>query len=681
MDKDKTPSSIQPSAFNVLPGDVCTVLLPWDQGSDSVIATFGFLVNRFWSTAANRSTQLFYQFRCAMENPRDADIECTLASKVTTDPVKLSGEASADRQRPEESSVPTFGTLADGRFYYVYRVLLYCDDFVPRSSMFTKGSVGGCYFLPLSLSLNRRRGRTAVRTIALTPTGVSTNQVLDYIIPDIIQGMTEGFESVDADGTPVTIFIEVVGFIGDYPELSKVTDVMSHAAGKPCTLCIFRHRNLEDSSNYAYSITIHSCHTSFARSLRKTLALRSATLSADDYRLLGMKTGSVSDINEPGRWPLVKLACEIDQNRPSIPRTEFNKPVVSPTFDPYTQNVVAPDHLLAGIGKYLVESVFLSITNNRKRYELDTRMCFELKTLGMGSHSNIFNLKTKSLNKMSMSNVYAIILLLTPHLHSLHFNNSFKLLPVVKLFSNLIALTFWWPTLTVGGPSAVQYVLGVDQSAYHTDMITMASKFVSEIGLLCNESAIIRKRLDKPNIHRVLELYQSTIPNYSHALFTLDMGFEHNHQPLKSSLLRNTNINCHLSAVYQSLGSDWFRRISELLSQIDWSNVSRYTSDELKCSLRRLFFGDCGTELEASPMGDQFRHQMDAHLEKVLHPSFVKLLRRWYSKYQSDWSQGFWVGQKKGRSTKTEALRSRHCSTTILNAALQCSTSSISGAR
>ena len=54
-----------------------------------------------------------------------------------------------------------------------------------------------------------------MRTISLTPTGVSTNAILDLIIDDIILAMTEGIAAVDADGQAVRVFVEIIGFVGD----------------------------------------------------------------------------------------------------------------------------------------------------------------------------------------------------------------------------------------------------------------------------------------------------------------------------------------------------------------------------------------------------------------------------------------------------------------------------------
>lgn len=106
--------------------------------------------------------------------------------------------------RSGDQIVSSFGKLNDGRRYFVYRILLYCDGFSQYKER--KGFAGGCYILPLNLPLKVRQSSKAVRVLALTPPGVSTNSVLEEIIPDIVEGCTQGFEAVTPDGETIQIF-------------------------------------------------------------------------------------------------------------------------------------------------------------------------------------------------------------------------------------------------------------------------------------------------------------------------------------------------------------------------------------------------------------------------------------------------------------------------------------------
>jgi hypothetical protein len=105
------------------------------------------------------------------------------------------------------------GYLHDGRRYVVYSVLLYCDDFKPYTSK--SRSFLGCYMLPMGIPPSQKSGYGAGRYIDLTPPQVSINEILQYIIQDIVKYSTTSVMGVDPCGNPVTIFIDVLGYIGD----------------------------------------------------------------------------------------------------------------------------------------------------------------------------------------------------------------------------------------------------------------------------------------------------------------------------------------------------------------------------------------------------------------------------------------------------------------------------------
>ena len=97
----------------------------------------------------------------------------------------------------ERSTSPSLGILQDGRKYVVYRFLLYADGFIPFTGK--KGSMSGCYMLPLGISPDHRTSIGAVRKIALTPPGVSPNIVIQEIVKDIVQGTVEGLSTMDSN--------------------------------------------------------------------------------------------------------------------------------------------------------------------------------------------------------------------------------------------------------------------------------------------------------------------------------------------------------------------------------------------------------------------------------------------------------------------------------------------------
>ena len=127
--------------------------------------------------------------------------------------------------------------------------------------------------IPLNLSMEKRRVLSGRRTISLTPPGVSTNDVLDFIIDDLVDASVNGVIGIDPTGKSCRIFIDVVGFVAEYPASPDVLDVMKHGIIAPCTHCTFRRRKTKLESRYAFSCDIHSNNTSFVRSLHRTKLL------------------------------------------------------------------------------------------------------------------------------------------------------------------------------------------------------------------------------------------------------------------------------------------------------------------------------------------------------------------------------------------------------------------------
>ena len=89
------------------------------------------------------------------------------------------------------------------------------------------------YLIPMCITERDRRSRIAMHTISLTPPGVCTNQFLLRIIPDIVEG-TKEIDRVLPSGEPVVIFLDVVGFVTEYPAATEPLDIRRHTTDTPC---------------------------------------------------------------------------------------------------------------------------------------------------------------------------------------------------------------------------------------------------------------------------------------------------------------------------------------------------------------------------------------------------------------------------------------------------------------
>ena len=65
--------------------------------------------------------------------------------------------------------------------------------------------------------------------LGLTSPGILTNLIiLSGLIKYIVKCSTQGFASFDADGFPITIFLDIVVFIGEYPAVTQMDDLLGH---------------------------------------------------------------------------------------------------------------------------------------------------------------------------------------------------------------------------------------------------------------------------------------------------------------------------------------------------------------------------------------------------------------------------------------------------------------------
>ena len=148
----------------------------------------------------------------------------------------------------------------------------------------------------------------------------------------------------------------------------------------------------------------------------------------------------------------------------------------------------------------------------------------------------------------------------------------------------------------------------------------------------------------------------TTIPKFSHALFISEMVFEHNHQPLKAFLARNTNSSCHNSSVYNNLARDWFRRVFELHTLKDRRNDTEdgISLNAINRSLRCLFFGIESQKLQESKVAHaELIKEMDEKISTLLTPSFIHRLDTCYSSSMTEWPVGKWVPRRPKSSSSS----------------------------
>jgi hypothetical protein len=310
---------------------------------------------------------------------------------------------------------PCSGYLHDGRKYVVYRVLLYCDDFQPYASK--SGSFGGCYMLPVGIPPSKRSGYGSVRYIGLTPPQVSSNEILQYIIQDIVKCSTTGVRGVDPWGNPVTIFIDVLGYIGDYPAVTHSLDLLGQNSRATCHLCSFIRQvriGPTDLPCYGYTTSVHSKATSFCRSIDRMKILREENTATQELNTLGFQP--TFDVIEN---LLHALSEALKEARYLVPLSNGGDPVVPALFDPYIYSVAAPDHQLFGLAQDVLRATLNHCHCSPSAREIcDCLIRITLSSHDLGKHRQIINASSATINSMGMKEMFEVLIVAPTSLES-----------------------------------------------------------------------------------------------------------------------------------------------------------------------------------------------------------------------------------------------------------------------
>jgi len=605
----------------VLPGDMCVLLsASADEGPSTV---YSLLIRRFWRYSTEVQEAVLFLCLDIRKNLGNSYEVHNITTPVV---VKIGLYRTIEPPLP---AAPLRGELMDGRKYIVYRMLLYADDFKPFKSSYSRGQVGGVYMMPLGLSTRDKFSPSSIRCISLAPLGVNSNVVLSAIMDDIIKGATDGIPVRLPDGEDVYVFLDFVAFVADYPAASKLIDVNGQAGLAPCTHCTFikycgnDHRT---SSRYARTTSVHSQNSSAVRSRSRHDAMNAANLSHEGYQRLGMNKANTYD---QIRCPLHYFERKLHEERHKIPSTRDGRPVVPHTFCPYQSQTIGTDHVLNGITLNCITACAYALPPVDRK-EFDCRIRHELKANGLVQQSRIFNHKGGSefgMYSLSFSDCACIFSIICPVVRVMfkRFMETStvypKLLAMIEEMHTLVGLTYFWPQPSVDPQEDYEYFVGSGRSRYLADLLSHAQKLLQLINDISKLNLTLRSIIDKPNVHRLYELYVHTIPAFGHCRQIQELTFEHGHQALKRVWEHHNGKENHISAVQESLFNDYFERLFNFRKDGIRNNLQshpEYMSDMFKLLLGRdaEYSADDPQMVElAAVLESMFTKEVDTSLE------------------------------------------------------------------
>lgn len=612
------------SELIIRPGDIVSFLKLNDCTNDDSLVVF---VNRFWLSRLHNDRQ----FILLMHKNTSHDLSHFFIPSFGVPQLlfQAQGNEQQDHQ-PNQWPCHTTGKLADGTTFYKYRVLLYADDFNARSPLFPKGSVGGVYLMPIGLSVKSNRSQSSVRTVSLTPQFVSTNYILNILSEDLVDSCLNGFLCIDAFGSQVRCFLEVVGYVADYPASSAALDVKGHNAFSPCTHCSFHYCTADNASKYSYTGSVNSSHSAHRRTQDRFHSLHRAGFTDEEAKMLGLKAASVEIFNNKSAAPLLKFASMYNSSLYSKRLSQGHDDNLY-ELDGYTLNVIAPDHLLTGLMKGILLCTFLHIDNKQLQDKFDILLKCSLLRFGFQSQNKIFK-NNKLVSGLTLSMIYALFSVLPTTLESLSMYKSIPTRQMIQIMHKIYTLGFWWPDHQTDGNLAYNFVHGKGKSNYINVMRTLCTNFVKSVDRYAKKYPSNSSYVDRPNTHRLIELAEHTLHLYGHLAFICELVFEAAHQPLKFFLSRNNTSGAHIYAVQMVLARDWFIRIHSLWSILTTPQENQRTKQAARLGLLHLFGGHDAEKIDwTASENKDILDLLHDHIKTVLSGTIGSKLKTWYS--------------------------------------------------
>lgn len=107
--------------------------------------------------------------------------------------------------------------------------------------------------LPLGLPFCPRSSFHSVRTVSLTPTEISTNQILNDLVPGIIKGTINSSDCICAQDQKFNEIFDMCMLHGDYPSSPQIQNFMEHMEDAPSTHGSLQSRTWKKGPKFDYN--------------------------------------------------------------------------------------------------------------------------------------------------------------------------------------------------------------------------------------------------------------------------------------------------------------------------------------------------------------------------------------------------------------------------------------------
>ena len=274
--------------------------------------------------------------------------------------------------------------------------------------------------------------------------------------------------------------------------------------------------------------------------------------------------------------PLMKMSDEVKKLM-NIPKTSTGKQVVPNCFDAYRFTVVSPDHVFLGLISNVME-VLLKLLKPKERDLFDRNITRVLRKNGLYGRTTVLN-SEKKLMKTSISEAFAIIFTSTIAIKccNIRMNGMRNALRTTILILQRLAIIIVesqrHPNALIDNGKCIQDFNESKGRKRLSRLIADMHKYCQAVEQLHKVDPSSAENLDRPNMHRFVELFVHTLPMFGSMRYIEELILEKAHQSAKKAVDMSNNKNPQIQAMSDYLFDDFTCRMKSLSKDIENRDV------------------------------------------------------------------------------------------------------------
>lgn len=218
------------------------------------------------------------------------------------------------------------------------------------------------------------------------------------LLVDINDPMINGRVVLDAEGNTRHMFIDVVALLGDTPGLNALLDVVGHTGAACCHCCTCNSRTDNKLLNGYLASTAGWARGSYRQTVTRHRAVHYMNFMKE------LRGEYVVKLESDGGELVMFLAA-----RSKVPKTSEGLRVIPALFETHLAAIVAPDHLLCGHFRNLLQVSLHSFASPTHRQHFEHVLLQHARSIGIIVQNRSFECIEMRVLSISMLEYYSLV--------------------------------------------------------------------------------------------------------------------------------------------------------------------------------------------------------------------------------------------------------------------------------